>query len=53
MVSAAEFHLRVGVGLDHALAVEVEPGEAALYVGDVAVGLVGFEGEEVGPQSRR
>ena len=47
VVAAAGFHLGVGVGLGHALAVEVEPGEAALDVGDVAVGLVGVEGEEL------
>ncbi len=46
VVGAAGFHFGVGVGLGHALAVEVDPGEAALDVGEVAVGLVGVEGEE-------
>ena len=44
---AALFHLGVGVGLCHALAVEVEPGEAAADVGKVAVGWVGVEGDEL------
>jgi hypothetical protein len=47
VVGAAGFHLGVDVGLGHALAVEVEPGEAALDVGDVAVGWVGVEGDEL------
>ncbi len=43
---AALLHFGVGSGLGHALAIELEPGEAAVDVGDVAVALVGFEGDE-------
>jgi hypothetical protein len=47
VVGAAGFHLGIGAGLGHALAVEVEPGEAALDVGEVAVGGVGVERDEL------
>ncbi len=52
VVGGAGFHLRVGMGLGHALTVKLEPGEAALdvgyvAVGEVAVGLVGVEREEL------
>ena len=42
VVDGAVFHLGVGAGLGHALAVELEPGEAA-----VDVGVVGVGGEKV------
>ena len=39
-------HGFVGVGLGSALAVDTEPGEAAADVGEVAVVLVGVEGDQ-------
>lgn len=46
VADAAGLHLWIGVGLGHALAIEVQPGKAALDVGEVAVALVGIEGHE-------
>jgi hypothetical protein len=46
VVGCVCFHLGIGVGLGHALAVELQPGEAAVDVGEVAVGLVGVERNE-------
>jgi hypothetical protein len=47
VVGGAVFHFEVGVGLGGALAVELEPGKAAVDVVDVAVVLVGVEGDEL------
>jgi hypothetical protein len=46
VLGCVRFHLGIGVGLGHALAVKLKPGEAAVDVGDVAVGLVGVQGDE-------
>ena len=46
VVGCVCFHLGIGVGLGHALAVELKPGEAAVDVGNVAVGLVGVQRNE-------
>ena len=47
VVGGAGLHLRVGMGLGHALTVELQPGEAAFDVGEVAVGGVGVQGDEL------
>ncbi len=47
VVEGAGFHLGVGVGLGHALAVELEPDHAAVNVCEVAVLLIGVEGKEL------
>ena len=44
MWRVARAFIFVGVGLGHALAIELEPGEAAFDVFDVAVVMVGVEG---------
>jgi hypothetical protein len=47
VVGGAVFHLGVGVDLGSALAVELEPGHAAVDVFDVAVLRIGVEGDEL------
>ena len=47
VAEVAGLPLGVAGGVGDALAVELEPGEAAFDVGEVAVGRVGVEGEEL------
>ena len=47
VVDGAVFHLGVGVGLGGALAIEFEPDHATVDVFDMAVLLIGVEGDEL------